>query len=91
MKTTTMPSLRVSPELRRQAESVLNDGETLSGFMIESLQESITRRLDQQAFLRRGLRSAATARRTGRYTDAGEVLDHLSSRLRAKKNLAPQG
>jgi hypothetical protein len=30
MKTTTIPPLRVSPELRRQAEAVLEQGETLS-------------------------------------------------------------
>ena len=32
MKTATFPSLRVEPELREAAESVLEEGETLSGF-----------------------------------------------------------
>ena len=81
MKTTTIPPLRVSPELRREAESVLQHGETLSGFMLESLQGSIARRRDQQAFLERGLKSAAKARRTGRYVSADDVLHGLSARL----------
>ncbi len=89
MKTTTIPPLRVSPELRRQAESVLQDGETLSGFMLESLQGSIARRRDQQAFLQRGLKSAAKARRTGRYVSTDDVLDGLSARL--KKATAKPG
>ena len=89
MKTTTIPPLRVSPELRREAESVLQDGETLSGFMLESLQGSIARRRDQQAFLERGLKSAAKARRTGRYVSADDVLNGLSARL--KKATAKSG
>jgi predicted transcriptional regulator len=89
MKTTTIPPLRVSPELRREAESVLQDGETLSGFMLESLQGSIARRRDQQAFLERGLKSAAKARRTGRYVSADDVLNGLSARL--KKATAKAG
>jgi hypothetical protein len=79
MKTTTIPPLRVSPELRREAKSVLQDGETLQGFMLESLHASIARRRDQQAFLQRGLKSAAKARRTGSYVSADHVLDKLSA------------
>jgi predicted transcriptional regulator len=89
MKSTTIPPLRVSPELRREAESVLQDGETLSAFMLESLQGSIARRRDQQAFLQRGLKCAAKARRTGHYVSADDVLDGLSARL--KKATAKSG
>jgi predicted transcriptional regulator len=90
MKSTTIPPLRVSPELRREAESVLQEGETLSGFMLESLQGSIARRRDQRAFLQRGLKSAAKARRTGRYVGADDVLDGLSARLK-KAEAKPGG
>lgn len=82
MKTTTIPPLRVSPELRREAEAVLQDGETLSGFMLESLQGSIIRRRDQQQFIERGLKSAARARRTGQYVSADDVVKQLSGRLK---------
>jgi len=81
MKTTTIPPLRVSPELRQEAEAVLREGETLSGFMLESLQGSIARRRDQQAFIERGLKSAAKARRTGQYATADDVVKQLSGRL----------
>jgi len=81
MKTTTIPPLRVSPELRREAEAVLREGETLSGFMLESLRDSIARRRDQLEFIERGLKSAARARRTGRYVSADDVVKQLSARL----------
>ena len=82
MKSTTIPPLRVSPELRREAEAVLQEGETLSAFMLESLQASIAQRRDQQAFVQRGLSSAEKARRTGRYLSADEVLDGLFAKLK---------
>jgi len=90
MKTTTIPPLRVSPALRREAEAVLAEGETLSAFMLEALQKNITQRRDQKAFIARGLASAAKARRTGRYVNAETVLQDLSTRLaRAKSKAIP--
>ena len=44
MKTSTLPSVRVEPELREAAESVLQEGETLSGFIEASVRETIERR-----------------------------------------------
>lgn len=85
MKTKTIPPLRVSPELRRQAVAVLHEGETLSSFMLDALRKSIDQRLDQQAFLRRGLASAAKARRTGRYVRPETVLRRLADRLASKQ------
>ena len=46
MKTTTIPSLRVSPDLRKQAEDVLEQGETLSGFVLDALTRSIREKGD---------------------------------------------
>lgn len=87
MKTTTIPPLRVSRELRKRAEAVLEEGETLSSFMLEALETSIARRADQQAFVARGLESAAKARRTGRYVSSEAMLETLASRLtRARKS-----
>src|SRR6266513_888675 len=87
VKTTTIPPLRVSPRLRREAKAVLREGETLSSFMLESLQNGIVQRREQQAFIARGAASAANARRTGRYVSASAVLDKLSARLaRAHRN-----
>lgn len=81
MKTATIPSLRVDPALRRAAESVLHDGETLSAFMEQSLRAQIDRRLTQQAFLARGLASRDEAQSTGEYFAADDVLQELDNML----------
>lgn len=81
MKTASLPSLRVEPELRQAAEEVLRADETLSGFVEESVRRNIEFRQAQQAFIRRGLASAEAARESGRYVAAGDVLDKLAQRL----------
>lgn len=50
--------------------------------MLESLQASIARRRDQRQFIERGLKSAAKARRTGRYVSDDDVVKQLSVRLK---------
>lgn len=86
MKTTTIPPLRVSRELRQRAEAVLEEGETLSSFMLDALETSINRRADQHAFVARGIASSERARRTGRYVTSEAVLKTLTTRLnRARK------
>jgi len=54
MKTDTVPPLRVSTRLRREAESVLREGETLSAFMLASLTRGIESRKAETAFIERG-------------------------------------
>ena len=81
MKTTSIPSLRVSPELRKQAEAVLGQGETLSGFVLEALNRNIEYRRARQEFIARGLASAARARKTGKYVSADRVIGKLARKL----------
>jgi len=81
VKTDTMPPLRVSARLRREAEAVLRDGETLSAFMLDSLERSIEARKSQADFIARGLASAARARKSGAYVPLGEVIRKLHRRL----------
>jgi predicted transcriptional regulator len=89
MKTSSIPPLRVSPELRRQAEAVLQDGETLSSFVLDALTRSIEYRKARQAFMARGLASAARAQQTGRYVSADRVVEKLERRLgKAKQGAA---
>lgn len=88
MKTTTIPSLRVSPELRKQAEEVLEEGETLSGFVLNALTRSIEFRKSRQEFIQHGLSSAVRAKRTGKYISAEKVIDKLASRLAKAKRRA---
>ena len=85
MKTATIPSLRVDPELRAAAESVLKEGETLSAFVENSLRAQINYRQTQAEFIARGLASLAEAERTGVYYSSEEVLGELKSMLEAKR------
>lgn len=86
MKTATIPSLRVDPELRLAAEKVLQKGETLSSFVEQSLRANIEHRHWQTEFVARGLVSRDEARETGTYFAAEEVLQELDELLsRAEK------
>ena len=87
MKTATIPSLRVDPELRESAESVLKRGETLSSFVESSVRAQIHFRQSQAEFIARGLASREEAKRTGEYYSAEEVLEHLEKRV-AEANAA---
>lgn len=81
MKTATIPSLRVSPELRSAAESVLQEGETLSSFVEQSLRNNIEHRRFQQEFIARGLASREQARLTGEYISAEDMQRELEDML----------
>lgn len=81
MKTTTIPSIRVEPELRDQAEQVLREGESLSAFIEASVRENVRRRLDQAAFIQRGLASLDAARQGAGYVPADDVVRGLQKRL----------
>ena len=70
-------NVRVALELREEAESVLERGETLSAFVEQSLRVQIARRLHQKDFLERGLASSDEARRSGVYYAADDVLKEL--------------
>jgi predicted transcriptional regulator len=89
MKNASIPSLRVSAELRKQAESVLKPGESLSSFALEALTRSIEYRKSQREFIERGLLGAAEARASGKYVPAETVLEKLARKLaKAKKRAA---
>ena len=81
MKTASMPSLRVDPELRHDAESVLLEGETLSSFMEQALRSSIQSRRVQKEFIARGLTSRDEAKRTDKYFAAEDVLSEMEDML----------
>ena len=85
MKTATLPSLRVDPELRDAAQSVLQEGETLSGFIEASVRETIERRRMRAEFVARGLASREEARRSGVYIAADKVHAELGKMLAKAK------
>ena len=81
MKTATLPAVRVSPDVRLLAESVLREGETLSMFIAESLKRQAEFRKNQDEFIRRGLAVGQQLRETGVFVTAEESL----ARLRAMR------
>jgi hypothetical protein len=83
MKTATIPSVRLEPELRAEVESMLGEGETLSEFVEASIREKVKRRRVHEDFIACGLRSRDRAGQTGDYVDAGVVLANLKRKLHA--------
>ena len=89
MKTTTIPPLRVSKELRDRAESVLEEGETLSGFVLDAPTRGIECRSARREFIARRLAGAAKAKKTGKHVAADKVIGKLERKLaRAKRRAA---
>ncbi len=81
MKSATLPSLRVDSATREAAESVLREGETLSGFVLEAVRLNIERREAQQAFIARGLRARDAAAASGDYVSPQDMLARLDATL----------
>ena len=92
MKTAAIPAVRVSPDLRQTVEEMLQAGETLSGFVEESVRRNIELRRAQKAFIERGLASGEAAKVSGMYVSSAEVLAKLAQRLekaRQTRDAAP--
>lgn len=88
MKTATLPAIRVTPALRDQLEQVLNEGESLSAFVEASVRSAVKQRMDQAAFVARGMASLAAAQRTGQFVSAQVVVSGLQDQLAdAKRRL----
>jgi hypothetical protein len=85
MKTASLPSLRVEPELREAAESVLRDGETLTSLIETAVRETIQRRRFQEEFIARGLLAREDARRSGACHAAESVHAELQRRLDTRR------
>ncbi len=85
MKTATIPSVRVEPELREEVEQLLGEGESLSEFVEMAVRSAVRQRQNQAEFVARGLSSLKRARQTGGYVEADEVLRKLDGKLLAAK------
>jgi hypothetical protein len=81
MKNATLPPLRVDGATRAAAESVLREGETLSGFVLEAVRLNIERRETQREFIARGLLARDEARASGEYVSADDMLARLDASL----------
>jgi hypothetical protein len=84
MKTATIPSLRVEPALREAAESVLREGETLSGFVEASVRAQVRQRQLQDEFVRRGLLALEHARSNDAYLTPEQSLGRLDAMLKPR-------
>jgi predicted transcriptional regulator len=71
----------VDPALREAAESVLQHGETLSGFVLEAVRLNIERREMQREFIARGLAAREAAKESGQYVSSSEMLKRLDTSL----------
>ena len=81
MKSATIPSIRVEPAFRQEAEAVLRTDETLSSFVETAMSEAIERRRMQSEFIARGIASRDEAARTGVYHAAADVHKEIAERL----------
>lgn len=81
MKNATLPPLRVSSDLCAAAESVLREGENLSGFVLEAVQLNIHQREALGAFIKRGLLARDEARTNRQYVSSDEMLSRLDASL----------
>ncbi|MEH7910319.1 YlcI/YnfO family protein [Rhizobium laguerreae] len=85
MKTASLPSLRVDPELRAAAESVLKKGESLSSLIEDSLRRQIDYRKTQAEFIARGLAGLADAQRTGVFYTTDDIQELMLKKLEKAK------
>jgi predicted transcriptional regulator len=91
MKTASLPSLRVDPELRAAAESVLKEGESLSSLIEDSLRRQIDYRKTQAEFIPQGLAGLADAERTGVFYTTDDIQELMRKKLeKAKARKAAQ-
>ena len=84
MKSATIPSVRVEPELLADVE-LLGEGETVSEFVEATVRAAVLRRRPQAGFIARGLRSLDEDRRTVDYVDADVVVRKLQRKLDAAR------
>ena len=86
MKTATIPPVRVEPLFRQELEAVLEQGETLAGFVESSVREAVARRKDQSEFVRRGLAAIERTKQAQDGIPASAVIAKLEAKLQAAKD-----
>ena len=85
MKSAIIPQVPVEPELRAELEAVLQEGETLSGFVEVCVRNAVEFRRVQARFHERGQAAWEQYQATGEFVSADEVLAQLESKLDAKR------
>ena len=91
MKSAVLPAVRVEPALRSDAESVLDDGESLSDFIATCVRCGVAWRRAQDAFLARAADAVEREARESRGMSPEELLKRMDGRLKAARSrLSPR-
>jgi len=85
MKTASIPSIRVEPELRRQLDDVLREKETITDFVEDAVRRAVEFRRVQVEFYARGEAGWQEHLRTGRGRSVDEVFDDIRAKAEAKR------
>jgi hypothetical protein len=85
MKTAVIPQIRVEPQLRADVESVLGEGETLSGFVEATVRSAVEFRRMQMEFQARADAAWRRFHKTGNGRPADDVVAALQSKLDARR------
>lgn len=85
MKSAILPQVRVDPELRADLESLLRDGESLSGFIEDSVRSAVAYRRAEAEFYARGEAAWQEYSRTGVAHAADEVVGEMRQRLESRR------
>jgi hypothetical protein len=91
MKTSTLPAVRVEPALRSDAESVLDEGESLSDFVASCVRDGVAWRRTQDAFLARASDAVERSEREDSGISPQEMLRQMDARLEAARQRPAAG
>ena len=89
MKTASLPSIRVEPELRAQLEDVLGENETLTEFVEDAVRRAVEHRRVEAEFQARGEAAWQEFKRTGVSYSTEEVFAELRARLANRRKRLP--
>ena len=84
VKTASLPSIRVEPELRAQLEAVLGKNETLTEFVEDAVRRAVEHRRVEAEFHARGEAAWQEFKRTGVSYSTDEVFAQLRARLASR-------
>lgn len=85
MKSSTLPAVRIEPELRAELEAVLNAEETISTFVADAVRRAVDFRRVQSDFQARGEAAWQGYLRTGVSHPVEEVFDRMQARIDARR------
>jgi hypothetical protein len=92
MKSSSLPSIRVEPQLREELEAVLGESETVTEFVEDAVRSAVERRRAEAEFLARGEAAWQAYVSSGLAVPAEDVLAKVQDRLEARrKQLAGRG